>query len=568
MKKILFAIIFFFLTSYANATTYYISASGNDENVGTSPDRSWKTINKINDVAKDNRFLDGDRILFKCGDVFNSSGGSTEALGSDGSSVNWGTLRGLTIGSYGNGDKPKLDSNSIFCPIQINGRYKLSNLTIRNLDLSGGKSTNSKQARIEVKEVNSLIIDGIFIDGGGDAAGNHESGIKVFNSIGTIIIKNCNIFNLGPSPINQKSEDNGDIQGIVVKRQVNRRGPTEVHISGNKVYNCRSDALQIGGLGGKPNSPDSSKKTFIYNNVFYNNGENCIDSKQSYYVNIYNNKFYKSDGERFFGGGAELILVHTSPSWKSEGGGCGTHYVYHNQLLSSTNGSGIFWAGVNFSDSSANFPHMAYENQIENCYPGIWVGKNDDAGTKVSNNLIKGIWVSTPSSFYDNSLLRVQGDNAIVSNNTIFNNSPNIRFGIVVKDSDNAIFKYNIIWHNSKLSEAFPFYWSGGQANASVLEYNCWFSPNNQNRVNFDGKKYSISQLDNWIKLGHIGEIFGDPLFKNHEAGDYSLDSLSPCRLDGIIMGSTITQTQPKDPHNEKIILNAPKNLKLRQGGS
>jgi hypothetical protein len=33
-------------------------------------------------------------------------------------------------------------------------------------------------------------------------------------------------------------------------------------------------------------------------------------------------------------------------------------------------------------------------------------------------------------------------------------------------------------------------------------------------------------------------------------------------------MGSTITQTQPKDPHNEKIILNAPKNLKLRQGGS
>ena len=99
------------------------------------------------------------------------------------------------------------------------------------------------------KEVAELLItdfDGIYIDGGGDAAGNHESGIKVFNSIGSIIIKNCIIFNLGPSPINQKSEDNGDIQGIVVKRQVNRRGPTEVHISENRVYTVKMYLLGKG----------------------------------------------------------------------------------------------------------------------------------------------------------------------------------------------------------------------------------------------------------------------------------------------------------------------------------
>jgi parallel beta-helix repeat protein len=52
----------------ANAKTYYISASGDDQNAGTSAGRPWKTINKLNTYA--NSIAGGDSILFRRGEQF------------------------------------------------------------------------------------------------------------------------------------------------------------------------------------------------------------------------------------------------------------------------------------------------------------------------------------------------------------------------------------------------------------------------------------------------------------------------------------------------------------------
>lgn len=90
MNKFLFSIILVFAIqlSLKAQTTYYISALGDDNAVGTSELTPWKTLSKINNST----FASGDQILFRRGDIF------------------YGKLRvnssGLTFAAYGSGDKP------------------------------------------------------------------------------------------------------------------------------------------------------------------------------------------------------------------------------------------------------------------------------------------------------------------------------------------------------------------------------------------------------------------------------------------------------------------------------
>lgn len=77
----------------SNATTYYVSNSGNDLNNGTSITTSWLTLAKVHKTV----FNIGDSILFKCGDVF--TGNFT--LAQSGIPENY-----IVVGAYGSGAKP------------------------------------------------------------------------------------------------------------------------------------------------------------------------------------------------------------------------------------------------------------------------------------------------------------------------------------------------------------------------------------------------------------------------------------------------------------------------------
>src|SRR4051794_32326059 len=57
------------VASHAYATTYYVSASGNNAHSGTSPSDAWQTIARVN--AQD--FSPGDRILFEAGKTFSGN---------------------------------------------------------------------------------------------------------------------------------------------------------------------------------------------------------------------------------------------------------------------------------------------------------------------------------------------------------------------------------------------------------------------------------------------------------------------------------------------------------------
>ncbi len=75
-------------------TIYYVSADGNDSNNGKSPEKAWKTMDKV--ASK--RFSSGDAVLFRRGDTFRG---------------NFKAQDGVTYAAYGEGDKPILIASEI-----------------------------------------------------------------------------------------------------------------------------------------------------------------------------------------------------------------------------------------------------------------------------------------------------------------------------------------------------------------------------------------------------------------------------------------------------------------------
>jgi hypothetical protein len=61
LRLALFGVLLAAVSSPANALTYYVSPDGADEAAGTSPQKPWKTIGKVNATA----LRPGDIVLFK-----------------------------------------------------------------------------------------------------------------------------------------------------------------------------------------------------------------------------------------------------------------------------------------------------------------------------------------------------------------------------------------------------------------------------------------------------------------------------------------------------------------------
>lgn len=72
-------------------TKYYVSADGNDDNDGLSPENAWKTVEKVNSVE----LKYGDGVFFRRGDSFRQV-------------CSLETKHGVTYSAYGEGKKPKL----------------------------------------------------------------------------------------------------------------------------------------------------------------------------------------------------------------------------------------------------------------------------------------------------------------------------------------------------------------------------------------------------------------------------------------------------------------------------
>lgn len=141
MKQLL-TILFFHLSITVSATTYYVSATGNDSNSGLTEVLPWQSIDKVNSFTG---FVAGDNILFKRGDTFYGK----IIVSNSGSSGN-----PITYGNYGFGDNPVITgfvtvgswTDLGFNVWQSNEVSTLSNcnvVLINNINTAMGRTPNS-----------------------------------------------------------------------------------------------------------------------------------------------------------------------------------------------------------------------------------------------------------------------------------------------------------------------------------------------------------------------------------------------------------------------------------------
>ncbi len=140
MKKIYYILICMILCATAgimiqcgvSAETYYVDSSiGNDNNSGLSENEAWKSLEKINS----NVFKPGDSVLFRAGEVYN---GNLELHG------NGEKDNPITVGSYGDGEKPVINGKGSYAILLENLSYwTITGLEITNKSTSGTVSSKS-----------------------------------------------------------------------------------------------------------------------------------------------------------------------------------------------------------------------------------------------------------------------------------------------------------------------------------------------------------------------------------------------------------------------------------------
>ena len=114
--------------AFAAGTTYYVSATGNDSNAGTSTSAPWRSLSKVNSKT----FQPGDTIRFESGDSW------TGQLWPKGSGTDGAPI---SIDSYGTGAKPKIaGQGTVADAVRLNNQQYWE---IRNLDVSNAVPTGT-----------------------------------------------------------------------------------------------------------------------------------------------------------------------------------------------------------------------------------------------------------------------------------------------------------------------------------------------------------------------------------------------------------------------------------------
>lgn len=203
IKKYVILLIVFLLTlnfSYANNTnkdinhkgvavvgiTYYVSASGNDDNNGTSESNAWRSISKVNKITK---LSSGDKILFEGGSEFS---GSLNFINIEITNTNIP----IEIATYGTGKATINAGNENGIYILNSGGIYIDNLIIKG----SGPNVNNNKAGINLftdnsdnKKYDNISIIDVEIQGfyNGISIGsiNGNSGFS------NVTIKNCKIYN-------------------------------------------------------------------------------------------------------------------------------------------------------------------------------------------------------------------------------------------------------------------------------------------------------------------------------------------------------------------------------------
>ncbi|MDP4227496.1 MAG: right-handed parallel beta-helix repeat-containing protein, partial [Bacteroidota bacterium] len=175
--------------------TYYIDSDrGSDSNDGHSPDRAWRTLNKVNSFT----FKTGDSILFRSGTVL-KGGLVPKGSGEKG--------KPIIISNYGKGEKPKIEGNGIF-PATVY-LYNVEYWKVQNLDISNKGAVRIAGLcglKIHARNygtVHSLVLKNLIVhdvygslvkkEGGGAGISVQNQGNRIITTFDSLLIEDCKI---------------------------------------------------------------------------------------------------------------------------------------------------------------------------------------------------------------------------------------------------------------------------------------------------------------------------------------------------------------------------------------
>ncbi|MCP5117697.1 MAG: right-handed parallel beta-helix repeat-containing protein [bacterium] len=129
-------LLLLFLAFPTFAADYYVDSSqGGDSNNGRSPEKAWKTLDKVNQRI----FQPSDRILFRAGTIY---AGQLKPRGSGSKAAG-----PIVIDKFGNGPKPRIDGKGVM-PATLH-LYNVEYWEVQNLEITN-QGTQRKARRCGV----------------------------------------------------------------------------------------------------------------------------------------------------------------------------------------------------------------------------------------------------------------------------------------------------------------------------------------------------------------------------------------------------------------------------------
>jgi len=306
------------LLPFVQATNYYVSQGGNNNNAGTSPSEPWGTLSKVNQYQYSNGFRPGDTIYLS------------------GTFVNDGLSLDLNK-AYGSPGQPfRITSYDSSSPATISPGGVGAGISITSYGTPGG---------------NNLLIDHIIIRG--QASVGHGSGIEVnaINHIDGITVDNVDVSGFFQAGISSSRNGGPFITNLQVTNSRFHHNPGR---NGSKGKNQGSGVMLAG-----------VQKALIKNVTAYANGSPVrmsgaigiwvFDADQ---VTIsectsYGNLSPENGGGFDFDCGTTNSVIEKCVSYNNYGvgyqtNGCGAQYGFNNNGATSNN---IMRSSVSYGDS-------------------------------------------------------------------------------------------------------------------------------------------------------------------------------------------------------------------------
>lgn len=269
-KKIVFVLMS--LMGYydsANATNYFVSATGDDTQLGTSVATAWRTIDKVNSQT----FQPGDRILFEAGQTFRGSislqgaGTATQPIIMSSYGIGHATINSGTSSGFYSYNSAGIELRRL----TFVGAGQLTNVDSGITFYLDAPTTNLNYLRLDSLDVSGYLYSGINIASYNNASGysdvrinfcqahdNGEVGIasssEALNAHHNWYITNCQAYNItGRREVTTHNTGNGivlaGVDGALIEHCLaHHNGALNGNYSGGPAgiwgYSCNNLTIQ------------------------------------------------------------------------------------------------------------------------------------------------------------------------------------------------------------------------------------------------------------------------------------------------------------------------------------